>query len=212
MKVFNRYNPSKAYGKLLELYEIMHGNGYRLSDGRIVGIKDAFVANELVSLMPEVTASAKRNGVQTILDYGAGKGRMHEVLASHTGASVRVYEPAIQRGHPTRVDMTICLNVLDHCFVHDIPWILDEIFQISGKAVFASVHCYGSEMLLPNGDNAHITIRPPAWWAGVFFTVSSRYPDVDWELFVHTKDDRLRYYRDAYVDREEDSKFYSNRA
>ena len=31
---------------------------------------------------------------------------------------------------------------------------------------------------MPNGENAHITVRSPDWWKGVIDTVAIKYPDV----------------------------------
>ena len=45
--------------------------------------------------------------------------------------------------------------------------------------IVVNVACYKAAALLPNGENAHITVRGPTWWKGVFDTISSKYEDIE---------------------------------
>lgn len=39
--------------------------------------------------------------------------------------------------------------------------------------------CYPAAAKLPNGENAHITVRNYMWWKGMVDAISVEYPDVN---------------------------------
>ena len=62
------------------------------------------------------------------------------------------------------VDLTLCIDVLEHIPEEDIDWFLEKFLSITKKFSFISVACYPAIATLPNGENAHITIHTPEWW------------------------------------------------
>jgi hypothetical protein len=62
----------------------------------------------------------------------------------------------------------ICTDVLEHCPEEDLPWIVGELFGYARLFVFANVACYPAMKTLPNGENAHCTIRPVEFWREIF--------------------------------------------
>jgi len=50
--------------------------------------------------------------------------------------------------------------------------------------VFASVACYPAKTTLPNGENAHCTVRPLDWWRQIFEAAGRNHPQIIWKLFV----------------------------
>jgi hypothetical protein len=58
-----------------------------------------------------------------------------------------------------RFDGVVCTDVLEHCPEEDLPWIVGELFGYARLFVFANVACYPAAKKLPNGENAHCTIR-----------------------------------------------------
>ena len=81
----------------------------------------------------------------------------------------------------------LCFDVLEHIFISDIPFVLYEIFKNSKKLVVINVACYEAAALLPNNENAHITVRPPQWWKGCIDTVASNFPKIKYILISSTK-------------------------
>ena len=75
-------------------------------------------------------------------------------------------------------DCVVCMDVLEHIFLTDIPNLVDELFMLSKKLLVINVACYKAAALLPNGENAHITVRGPDWWKGIIDGVAIKYPDV----------------------------------
>jgi len=123
-------------------------------------------------------------GARTLLDYGAGKGMQYELgridveeNGEHRQLTVKeywgvdeivCYDPAYTpfSNLPARkFDAVICTDVLEHCPEQDIPWILDEMFAYANKFVFALAACYPAKKQLPDGENAHCTIKPAEWWS-----------------------------------------------
>ena len=64
---------------------------------------------------------------------------------------------------------------MEHCPEEDIPWILDEIFQHAKKFVYVNIACYPAQKTLPDGQNAHCTIKPKEWWEAIFENLKSKY-------------------------------------
>ena len=41
-----------------------------------------------------------------------------------------------------------------------------------------NIACYPAAAMLPNGENAHITVRDPLWWKGVIDVASIEFPKI----------------------------------
>ena len=76
-------------------------------------------------------------------------------------------------------DCVICMDVLEHIFIADVPNVIDELFSLSKNLLIINVACYKAAAILPNGENAHITVRSPVWWKGVIDTVAVKYPNIE---------------------------------
>ena len=83
-----------------------------------------------------------------------------------------------------KFDGVISTDVLEHCIEEDIPWIVAEMFAYANRFVFAAIACYPAKTTLPNGENAHATVRPIDWWKQVFTDAGNKHPEVMWKLFV----------------------------
>ena len=79
------------------------------------------------------------------------------------------------------------MDVLEHIFVGNIANMFGELFSLAQKLLIINVACYEASALLPNGENAHITIRGPDWWKGAIDTISSFHPNVQVLLICSTQ-------------------------
>jgi hypothetical protein len=115
------------------------------------------------------------------------------LLSDYWGLTgVHLYDPCYQpyAKLPTTVfDGVISTDMLEHCGEEDIPWIIDEIFSFAKKFVFANVACYPAKKTLPNGENAHCTIKDAKWWNDVICTVGDKHPHVMWEVVLSCVDE-----------------------
>ena len=80
----------------------------------------------------------------------------------------------------------VCFDVLEHIFVADVPRVIREIFSLARSLVVVNIACYSARATLPNGENAHITVRPPLWWKGVFDSIAVEFPSVAFQLWCST--------------------------
>ena len=101
-----------------------------------------------------------------MLDYGCGKAQFHD--ASWNAVK---YDPAIPKfsTRPTgRFDLVISTDVLEHIPEEHIENTIADIFNYSDRWVFVSVCCREAKEILPNGMNAHATVKPESWWKDKF--------------------------------------------
>ena len=116
--------------------------------------------------IPEINKLRKEYNLQTMLDYGCGKAQYHD-----PSWNAVKYDPAIPEfsAKPTgRFDLVISTDVLEHIPEDSIDDIIADIFNYQDRWVFISVCCREAREILPNGMNAHATVRPEEWWKDKF--------------------------------------------
>ncbi len=192
---YSRQQPSERYRQLLEQYQHLHLHG--TTDTKP---EEMFAGISLPHQAPRIGMLAKRTKAQTLLDYGCGKGKLYQVASITAGNAeypsikafwgvkeITLYDPAyppyteLPQG---KFDGVICTDVLEHCPEEDLPWILAELFSYARHFVFANIACYAAKRILPNGENAHCTIQPPAWWKTTIERIASGFPQVQYQFVV----------------------------
>jgi hypothetical protein len=160
--------------------------------------EQTFPGSSLIRHIEPIKHLVARTGARTILDYGSGKGRQYRPMqimldARHVADGiaeywdvdeVRCYDAgyAAYRELPAGTfDGVISTDVLEHCPEDDLPWILGEIFSYARRFVFLNVACFPAKKHLPDGTNAHITVRPAQWW-NTLVSEAGATKDVVWEL------------------------------
>lgn len=104
--------------------------------------------------------------IDSILDYGCGQARTADWIGKIHDAQVYKYDPAIpglDTLPPVETDLVICTDVMEHIPLENVDTLLKEIRAISQNAFF-NISCARAAEVLPNGENAHCTVRPPLWW------------------------------------------------
>jgi hypothetical protein len=199
--MYNRQNPSARYRALLEQYRNMHRVGEKFLG---LAPEKTFPDEKLLPQAARIKWLIECTGAQTLLDYGSGKGQLYQrkpVEVPNAGSwpsiqaywglqEVRCYDPCYEpfsRLPEEQFDGVICTDVLEHCPEEDVPWILDELFGYARRFVFANAACYPARKHLPTGENAHCTIREPAWWRERLRETSARHPGVLWEVWVQSR-------------------------
>ena len=80
------------------------------------------------------------------------------------------YDPAIPgRDSLTvdRADFLTCTDVLEHIPEEDLPAVIEKISSLSSNCFFA-LHHGEAVCVLPNGENAHCTVKPTSWYYELF--------------------------------------------
>ena len=193
--MYSRENPSVRYTELIELYRQAHELGQPKYGNKP---ENTFAGDIRIQHASRISFLVKVCGAKRLLDYGAGKGRQYDPdraeidLREVYGVSeIICYDPGHQ---PHSIlpdgsfDGVICLDVMEHCPEEDLPWIVDEIIGYAEKFAYFTVACFEAKKQLPNGENAHCTVRPPAWWKAVFEDVAARNANVMIEAILQEKD------------------------
>lgn len=183
---------SKKQIELIHLYTEMASKGYQTNDGQHVSV--AFSDMEIRTFKDHVKPLFNNFQVKTLLDYGCG-GSNYENVGFFQDQSAKtffelsdvyLYEPSRNIDQRRQVDAVVCFDVLEHIFISDVPRVIRELFTLCEKLLIVNVACYPARALLPNGENAHITVRPSLWWKGTFDAIAVEFPDVNVQLFCST--------------------------
>jgi hypothetical protein len=203
---FSREKPSPRYRDLLEMYRDLHLHGERQQG---IPARQTFDGRSLHRQLPRIKRLIRDTGALTVLDYGCGKGTQYDprpVVVEGEGRwdsvmdywevdEVTCFDPAYPplSKRPAGVfDGVVCTDVLEHCPEDDVPWIIADLFAYARKFVFATIACYPARKHLPDGQNAHCTVREPQWWAQIFEANAVQRPDIAWEswlLYLTVPDD-----------------------
>jgi len=184
---------SKKGMELIEHYKTMAKTGYRRKDGSFV--KDAYESFELKKFEKFILPQFNHFNIKSVLDYGSGgsdwdnKNFFNDKSAKeHFNLNKVVrYEPAREITKLESCDCVVCFDVLEHVYLNDLKEILVHIYSHAKKLVIIQVACYEAAALLPTGENAHITQRPPMWWKGFVDNISVNFPYISTMLFCSTK-------------------------
>lgn len=181
--------------QLIDLYRQLHEEGDK---SRGLSPEETFPGHSLPPHIGLIKRLIEKTNAKEILDYGSGKGHQYihiQIKDETTGESknlieywdvnVSCYDPSYApfTSPPSRkYDGVICTDVLEHCPEEDLQWIIDDIFGHAKLFVYANVACYPAKARLPNGDNAHCTIRPPEWWDALFLKIAADHPGIKWKM------------------------------
>jgi hypothetical protein len=199
---YTRTNPTRQFFELVDMYKAMHTDGYVAigPDGaRAVAGENVFPGDALPMWAAFIRNEILQHGSTSLLDYGAGKARYYtrpQSFLQSTGQlcttmlkpywnniEIDTYEPGLGDKLPERqFDCVVNADVLEHIYAGDIPWVVNEMFSLARHFVFCNIACYPAQARLPSGENAHIMVRPPDYWRGVFDCIANNYPDVDYVL------------------------------
>ena len=188
-----RLSLSKKGGELIEHYKDMANHGYQREDG--VYVKDTYESFEINKFKELIQPQFKYWKIKKVLDYGGGGSNWDKSGFSGEQSEkdffnlekVINYEPARNYYDIESCDCVVCFDVLEHVYLNDLNDVLTHIYSHALKFVIIQVACYEAQALLPTGENAHITVRPPIWWKGFIDGISIKYPNISTMLFCSTE-------------------------
>jgi len=104
---------------------------------------------------------------ENVLDYGCGRSKLVDRL-KETGHCLRAfrYDPAVPEFSVipnVKIDLILNTDVLEHIPEEALDSVLMRIKSIC-QNVFFKIALLPSVTLLPNGKNAHCTLRSMDWW------------------------------------------------
>lgn len=107
----------------------------------------------------------------SMIDYGCGQATLHAALTKfqkRTGLQIHDYDPAIKGMNfiPdfTTYDLVVCTDVLEHVEPDRLAVVVNHLFKLANKLVFAVIATRPSKKFFKDGSNVHLTIEPESWW------------------------------------------------
>ena len=185
------FKPSPKYAELIDAYAQMAREGYQRRTGQTIAAEKVYSDQEALKFRNELRPLFQKYRIRSVLDYGGGGGDWRDkdvpeggTLAAFLGVDdYRVFEPARDRDDRAPADAVVCFDVMEHIYLADVGYVLNDLFAQATKLVVINVACYPAAALLPNGENAHITVRKPDWWKGAVDLVAASWPDVTAVLY-----------------------------
>ncbi|MBN1929326.1 MAG: methyltransferase domain-containing protein [Chlorobiaceae bacterium] len=123
-------------------------------------------------------------GLHDAIDFGCGKGGLANQLSENPGFTCSRYDPAIPGIDvlPNKTfDIVVNTDVLEHVPEAELDGVMRDFRKLSTNAIIIP-HLAKATRILPNGENAHCTIKTPAEWATMF----KRYYAYVYELPHHS--------------------------
>ena len=125
------------------------------------GSASVSMAQTIISVLNEIRPPS-------LLDYGAGKGRLGQELNQHYPHPIelRNYDPAIPEWSavPVPCDFVCCVDVLEHIEPELLENVLDDLERVIRRHAFVSIYTGPAIRVLPDGRNAHLIQQPSKWW------------------------------------------------
>ena len=139
----------------------------------------------------------------SLLDYGCGHSTFWEAFQKKyscysRGIKYSEYDPGVpNKDIPPRspADLVVCTDVLEHvepCYINNVIF---RIFTLARIALYLNIAMLPANKQLPNGENAHLIVKPRAWWldkilevagemVGKIELVKSKKPEKDLNLWI----------------------------
>jgi hypothetical protein len=123
---------------------------------------------------PQVAKVMNANAVESLLDYGAGKGRLGDTLMGQRMVDhpfrLQQYDPAIPHWAetPEPTEMVACIDVLEHIEPKLLENVLDDLQRVTREIGFFTVSTVLAEKTLADGRNAHLIVEGPEFWLPKF--------------------------------------------
>lgn len=126
-----------------------------------------------------------RVNARTMLDFGCGRSTLSKTLKS--------FEPTMQftdydPGRPKKAvlpsqlfDVVTCTDVLEHVEPEFVDEVVKQIAARTKKAAYFVIDTIPAVTKLPDGRNAHLTVREAVWWVAV---INKAFPSHLWRSNV----------------------------
>lgn len=208
--VYTRELPSERYENLIALYTQLHEKG----DPELkISAENMFSGITLPQHAEKIHEFLKQFQIKTLLDYGCGKAQQYKLSFQTQNGEVfpniptywespkiYLYDPGFKpfKFLPQgQFDAVISTDVLEHLPEEDLNWILKEILNYARHAVYLSVATYPARKKLPNGENAHITVRPSSWWQELIGGIRNQhYPHLSIQLAIDSVNEQGKMERE----------------
>ena len=189
----NPYLKSLKYDELIQMYSLIAKNGCYTKSGKFIPPDQVFGRSSQLKFKNILKESFDKHKISILMDYGSGQGDWNELIDLNMTLKkflnlkeIYQFEPARNQNEKKISECVISLDVLEHVFISDVPWVLFDIFSNASKLVIINIACYPASKLLPNNENIHITERPPLWWKGMIDNIGNFFPKTKYIVLAST--------------------------
>lgn len=203
---YSRSNPSPRprFTELVQIYQQLHQDGDILNN---LPPEKTFSGRSLAAHLDPLKTAVDAYQLRTILDYGCGKALAHKSVQYTTPEGktlhglrevlgvdeITLYDPGFgpyQELPKGTFDGVVCCDVLEHIPEEDTDWVIDELFAYAETFLLCTVACYPASKNLPDGENAHVTLKKPGWWIDKIEAAAARRGKVKYFAWVETDTDQ----------------------
>ena len=122
----------------------------------------------------ETVVKMKGENINSILDYGCGKGYLQKNLPF----PIWQYDPAIPEyaETPRPADLVVCTDVLEHIEPDKLKDVLIDLKRCVLQIGYFVIHLGAAQKKYANGQNCHLIQKDADWWAKQlkkYFTVAT---------------------------------------
>ena len=117
---------------------------------------------------PQVIELINEYECTTWIDYGCGN---ESLRANLNDLKVRIayigYDPSRLGKHripTTPADLVTCIDVMEHVEEDRVPNVLRNIRELTKTVAYFLISSRKAVHMLPDGTNAHLTLKPAGWW------------------------------------------------
>lgn len=115
--------------------------------------------------IPFVSDLVTALGVESVLDYGCGQGKLGAGLRS-MGIDAREYDPSVPAFSelPEPADLVFCSDVLEHVEPDRLSYVLAHLKYLTMACLYTVIATRPATRRLSDGRNAHLIIESSEWW------------------------------------------------
>lgn len=122
--------------------------------------------NTSIKRYPYIVPLVKILKPKNIIDFGCGQSELHRIVEKLTGIHVSRYDPAINELsllEQNHFDFLINIDVLEHIPEDGLDEVISNIRKLANQC-FIIIDMRLAKQILPDGQNAHVTVMPAEWW------------------------------------------------
>ena len=119
------------------------------------GVTSKYYANDILDMCNSIND-------QDVLDYGCGKAELAKLIPF----KIQSYDPCIEKysNRPRPANVVACIDVLEHIEPECLDDVLEDIQNLTKKAIFLTVATAEALKKLPDGRNAHLIVQDYTKW------------------------------------------------
>jgi len=119
----------------------------------------------------------ERTYIQSVLDFGAGKGSLESFIVERLERKVEWtnYDPGIpgiDQIPQKQFDLVVSTDVLEHVEPRRIYDTLVQLAILTGKVLYSDIACYPTGKVFGEGpykgQDMHLIVEDPSWWRQQF--------------------------------------------